>query len=158
MHTVVFETHAISVALDMVPLLALHAVVQIVVSCQGKVLLKVLPSTVKVLGEPFFVDLACLVRCFYFGMLVELKAGTIELEDCHDCGTFHHAVFEVAVLFAVEVGLALGRKVIKHVLGEVLQVDLHVAWVGVHDVVNNESYEFDFSRRYFAFYHLIINI
>ena len=84
------------------------------------------------------------VGCDDVRPLLELEGGARELEDRHDAVASQAAVFEVAVLLAVEVLLALGLHVL-HVLRHIDQVRLKVAGARVYHVVDKEGQEFLFS-------------
>ena len=74
--------------------------------------------------------------------LLELEASAIKLENFHEGLALQDTVLEVAVLLTVEVLLALGVHIVQHVLRQVLQIDLQIARVRVHRVVDQESQEF----------------
>ena len=69
-------------------------------------------------------------------MLSEFESSAIKIKHTHDTFSLKYAIFEISVLFPVQVDFTLGRKFVKHVLGESLKIGLQVSWIGLHNIVN----------------------
>ena len=73
--------------------------------------------------------------------LLKLEARAIQLEHGHDGGTGEDALFEIAVLLAIEILGALVLHVIRHVLRQMRQVCLQLAWITLHYILDQERQE-----------------
>jgi hypothetical protein len=68
----------------------------------------------------------CVNACKDLSVLAEPESCTIKLEDTHNALPLEDAIFQVPVLLAVQISLALWRKLIEHVLRKSLQICLQV--------------------------------
>ena len=75
-------------------------------------------------------------------MFFELETSPIQVKNLHDTFfTLKETIFQVTVLFPVEIFFTFGREAFQHILGDLLNVGLQVTRTGIHHIVNQEGDE-----------------
>ena len=111
--------------------------VHFIVFAQSKVLHKVLSPSVLEPSPSSLSEDSSLISLLDLGVVHELEGSSLDNEDSL-CALAFHAIFEISKLFPVEVELVLWIVLVLDVLRNLLKVCDHVAWVSLHNIVDQE--------------------
>ena len=129
MHPSVLLALSLPVSHHLIPLTALPAFIHIVILHQSQVLEQVAFSSFKVLCPSIFFQNSALLGCSDLLMVLEFECSAVKLEHFHYSFPLLNTVLQVSILLPVQISFALRGHVVKHVLGEVLQINLEIPWI-----------------------------